>query len=304
VSKKLARLDQRLGDQLYSAAVTTMREALKRAGVKAIVRARSKTMRAAVDRDGLTDTVLAAIGVNADELLDRAFDAYGYDARQWMRLTAAKRRALIAEMYDLADDLDDPGADRRTEAATAVLVGILLAMARNALSSTTPAAEPIVDVPFGAVRVAMRVEQGWDVQPSRSALGVDVVAPRRSVTEELLAHAIDLARPTPDLDALARGDAVNVPVALGGTRPTLVARYEWVHGFWGEPATSFGPHERLDGVEYTDEDRGFKLAADPGEFPYVPVYAPGDHDHCTCNEIVTWEPVGNQVLINKPGGPF
>lgn len=314
VSRQLARLEQRLGDQLYSAAVTTMREALKRAGVKAIVRARSKTMRAAVDREGLTDAILAAIHVNADELLDRAFEAYGFDAAQWIEMAAVKRTELIAKMYGLsAAELQDPAIARRAKEAGVLLVSILLDLARGALPTTTPAEEPHVVLPFGAIRLAMRVEQGWIAQPSASPLGVEVLRPAYTVTEELLSRAIDLSRPLPDLDALARGDAVNVPVELGGEPPTLVARYQWRHAFWGEPVThEFPPHADLDGVEYTDETRGFLLAADPAEWPYVPTYEPGDHDGCTCYEDVLWEPqaegtrepVGNQVLIEKRGGPF
>jgi hypothetical protein len=83
LGKKLARIDQRLADRLYAAAVTTMREALKRAGVKAKVRARNraKDAQAQLDEIGMTDAVLAAINVRADELLDRSFEAYGVDAR-------------------------------------------------------------------------------------------------------------------------------------------------------------------------------------------------------------------------------
>lgn len=305
VSRKLARVDQVLGDQLYSAAVTAMREALRHAGVKAIVRARSKAMRAAIDAEGLTDEVLHAIRVDADELLDRAFEAYGITAREWMRLSAVKRRSLIAQMYDLSEgELTDPGAERRIKASSVILVGVLLGIARRALTNVHPGEDLEIDVPFGAVRVAMKVEQGGEAQPSNSALGVEVRRPQRTVTEELLSKAVDLSRPTPDLDALASGDAINVPSFLGGDEPTLVARYEWIHGFWGEPPTVFGPHLALDRLEYTDESRGTLLAADPNEWPHVQIYEAGDHDGCTCNEVVTWEPVGNQVLINKLGGPF
>jgi hypothetical protein len=184
----------------------------------------------------------------------------------------------------------------------------MLGLAREALSTTTPAEEPRIEVPFGAVRVAMRMNEGWTAQPSGNALGVEVRAPTKSVTETMLAHAIDLSRPTPDLDALARGDAINVPSDLGGEEPTLIARYVWRHAFYGEPPKEFGPHADLDGVEATDDTMGRVYAAPPDEWPYVFQYEPGDHDGCTCELETTWEPeavgtrepVGNQVLIPKP----
>lgn len=292
LGKKLARIDQRLADRLYAAAVTTMREALKRAGVKAKVRARNRAQAAKdqLEAEGMTEAVLAAINVRADELLDRSFEAYGVDAAVWIREANERRRKAIARSWDLDDDeLDDPNEENRVGLAAALLVGLLLGRARGALSSTVPGKEPTVQVPFAVVRTAMRVRDGAQVVPA--ANGVQTIPPKVSPVEALTKQAAERATPLPDLEALARGESVAVD--LEGVVPALVQHFEWVHGYFGEPNQPFEPHLLLDGVEYTEETRGEVLAKDPAEFPAGNfVWSVDDHDSCTCYEIVTWEPAG------------
>lgn len=292
LGKKLARIDQRLADRLYAGAVTTMREALKRAGIKAKVRARNRGNEAKEQLDlvGMTDPVLAAINVRADELLDRSFEAYGTDALDWVKSANRDRRKAIARSWDIDErDLDDHNGDHRAELAVALLVGLLLGRARGALAHTIPGKEPTVSVPFQVVRTAMRVREG--AQPTSDAKGVHIVAPKQSETEGLMRQAAERATPLPDLEALAAG--VDVPVDLEGVVPTLVQHFEWVHGYFGEPASPFEPHLMLDGAEYTEETRDFVLAKDPNEWPEGnSIWSVDDHDSCTCYEIVTWEPAG------------
>jgi hypothetical protein len=291
LAKKLAQIDQRLADKLYAAAVSTMREALRRAGVKAKVRAknRAKDTQARLDAEGMTDPVLAAINVRADELLDRAFEAYGVDAEEWISEANKRRRKAVARAWDLDEvDVDDPNEDNRGALAAALLVGLLLGRARGALSTTTPAKEPTVSVPFAAVRTAMRVRDG--ATPLPGATGLTTVPPARDPVEAMIKGAAERATPLPDLEAIARGE--EIPVDLSGVVPTLVPTYEWVHGYFGEPNAPFEPHLLLDGATYTEETRGEVLAKDPGEFPEGNLlWSVDDHDSCTCYEVVTWEPV-------------
>lgn len=292
LSRKLAQIDQRLADKLYAAAVSTMREALRRAGVKAQVRARNRSVeaKARLVEEGMTEAVLAAINVRADELLDRAFEGYGSDAEAWIVEANLRRRKAIARAWDLhPNDLDDPDEGNRAAQAAAVLVALLLVRARGALPGTTPAAEPTVGVPFALVRSALRVRDGATVVPGPK--GIQVLPARSSPVSRMMAQAAERATPLPDLEALARGEAV--PVDLSGVVPALEPHYEWVHGYFGEPAKPFEPHVLLDGVTYTDQTRGMVLAKDPAEWPEGRYeWSVDDHDSCTCYEIVTWEPAG------------
>lgn len=291
LSRKLAQIDQRLADKLYAAAVSTMREALRRAGVKAQVRARNRSVeaKARLVEEGMTEAVLAAINVRADELLDRAFEGYGSDAEAWIVEANLRRRKAIARAWDLdPEDIEDPDEDNRARTAGALLVLLLLTLGRRALSSTTPGKEPVVALPFATVRTAMRVRDGATAVPGPR--GVETLPPTKDVVGTLIRSAAERATPLPDLDALARGE--EVPVELSGVVPSLVRHYEWVHGYFGEPMSPFEPHLRLDGETYTDETRDEILAKDPAEYPegrYT--WSVDDHDSCTCYEVVTWEPV-------------
>lgn len=293
LGKKLAKIDQRLADRLYAAAVTTMREALRRAGVKAKVRARnrSKESQAQLDSVGMTDSVLAAISVTTDELLDRSFEAFSVDALDWIGRANRDRRKAIAKAWDLGEDeVDDPSEDNRAAQATAILVGLLLGRARGALAVTSPAKEPVVQLPFALVRTAMRVRDGATVVPGPKGT-LQTLPPKRTPVELMTKQAAERATPLPDLEALARGESVAVD--LEGVVPTLVEHFEWVHAYFGEPKTPFEPHLLLDGQTYTEETRGDVLGKDPNEWPegnYV--WSVDDHESCTCYEIVTWEPAG------------
>lgn len=293
LGKRLARIEQQLADRLYQAAQTVMREALQRAGVKARVRAKKRAKQAQLDLEevGMTEAVLAAISVNADELLDRAFSSYQTDAQRWMAEAARKRRKAIAQSWDLdEEELEDENDDSRNVGAAALLTGLLLGAARQALGITSPAREPVVSIPFSMIRTAMRVKDGATVLPSVKG-GFETQPPRVSPVERLMAQAAERATPLPDPAAIARGE--EIPVNLEGVVPTLVANYEWVHGYFGEPNKPFEPHVILDGQTYTDETRGEVLAKDPGEFPEGRFeWSVDDHDSCTCYEVVTWEPAG------------
>jgi len=64
------------------------------------------------------------------------------------------------------------------------------------------------------------------------------------------------------------------------------AAYEWVHNYSGP--RPFEPHETLDGVQFSS----FTTAAlqNPGDFPPVAFFIPGDHDGCVCDYACLWVP--------------
>lgn len=69
-----------------------------------------------------------------------------------------------------------------------------------------------------------------------------------------------------------------------------VSDYTWVTG---DPTRPFEPHSELSGEpfsSFTDE----KLAADPGDWPYVDYYRPGDHLYCQCDFEIQWSEDRNQ----------
>jgi hypothetical protein len=286
LSRDLAVIDQRLGDRLYAIAVTATRDALRRAGVKAVVRAKNRGKTAALETDGLTPAVLAAIGTSPDELLDRAFLSLQDEAEAQIVASNRQRARAIADAFDVdPDDLeDDPQGDQRAKWAAALLAAGLLRRARAALSTAAEFARrllgrgegPIpVPVPFVEVRTAMRVRDGWqviqDIRPGpnltpEADAGITLVPPEHG------SSAID--------DLLGR--------ATGGAQ--FIRLYTWVHSYFGEPAKPFPPHEALDGAEYDDDTRAEVLAADPSEWPYVAVYSVEDHDDCRCWELITYEP--------------
>ena len=54
----------------------------------------------------------------------------------------------------------------------------------------------------------------------------------------------------------------------------------WTHSGSGSP---FGPHFELDGDVYANDEEYFDAAAASSvDFPFVDVYAPGDHVGCGC----------------------
>lgn len=74
---------------------------------------------------------------------------------------------------------------------------------------------------------------------------------------------------------------------LAAFQPEHNAKWEWIHGFYGEPKTPFEPHELLDGTVVTGEDADVdeRLLNDEA-WPEDDFYYPGDHDSCTCDWLL------------------
>lgn len=286
LSKRLAQIDLRLGDRLYAGAVAAMRDALRRAGVKAQVRAKNRGKTATLGH--LTPAVLAAISTTPDELLDRAFVSLRADAHQWILDANKKRAQAVADTFDgdPADLEDDPTADHRAEEAAALLALLLLRRARSALTDVTinPEALQTVPVPFSAIRTAMRVRDGWQT--------LHTITPGPNRTPEADTAAVTMIPPPPGSGAIDE--------LLGKVAPSsnFVRGYEWVHGYFGDPKTPFPPHaDYCDGLTYTDDTRDEVLAADPGEWPYVAVYSTDDHPDCFPAGVIVAGPLARGVAL-------
>lgn len=284
MSARVARLDRLMLTELHASANLAFAEAMRQAGVKITTRARRGSAKAAAAWDvadgRITPALLAAVGVTEQELLDRRFDTFGAAAaatiatrmRQQIRATA---QALGLDPDDTENEYADD-IDQRAAAAAAFLVLALGIIARAALSghTITPATtkgEYSGPVPFGIVRGAWNIAATRAVPPDLSNLG-----------------------PGPaDLDAIreafARAGRTLVADLLAREQVTVIERSTWETG---DPARPFDPHQRLgeEGASWLGDDRGDILAADPGEFPYVEEYEPGDHDGCECLISVSYEP--------------
>lgn len=129
--------------------------------------------------------------------------------------------------------------------------------------------DPLRRVPPGIVRDVMRVAAGASHTGDRLNLDPDL-------------------RPQTAAGAWVGGDGpASGPLALDFIESEfgpLEVTYEWQVG---SPARPFEPHQDLVEVgSYTAEERYELLAADPSDFPFVAVYAAGDHDGCECEEVL------------------
>jgi hypothetical protein len=153
-------------------------------------------------------------------------------------------------------------------------------------------------------------------QTARDLARKKVIAPRRQEPDQF-----DLPLGLPDPDELAQAAAKLVRNALFGADgrvhpvlpstpdrlptvvttdnnpmpPTIEERlaleftvspvYRWEHGFYGEPLRPFDEHEQLDGLETTDREAD-PVLINTGSWPPSDIFAPGDHDGCTCEWVV------------------
>lgn len=290
LSEKLNRADRRLTTRLHAATETALAEALRSVGVKLNSRANAtmKRSRAAAARVAsataeaagtITPALLAAAGVTEQELLDRRFDALAATATGW--IVASEVRKLRATATALGLDPDQVEAEnaervnRRALAAAAFLAAGLAVLARRALSGhaltpeTTAEGEFAGPVPFGLIRGA------WNIAAT-GAVGTpfDESGPGPAPIEQLATR-------------MERAGQTIAEELLAEHVGPVIAIKTWAHG---EPDRPFPPHEDLNGASWTDADHGDILAADPGEWPYVEEYEPGDHDGCTCWIDTSYEP--------------
>lgn len=279
MSQVVNQTDRRTMLRLHSAATVALQEALRQAGVKLTVKARTKPARAALDAAAgrYTPAVLAAVGVTEQELLDKRFDTFENYAVALIATAERKKLAAAARAVGV-----DPGEveaeygatiDKRALAAAGMMAASLGILARSALSGHTITAESAKGefsgpVPFGIIRNAVTVASRGATVPL-----VDETGPGPAAVDELAGKLTDIGSSLVE-DLL---DTVGVQVQLRSTWSV------------GDPDRPFEPHQNLDGVSWVDTQPD-ELNADPGEFPYVDVYQPGDHDGCQCSLDTEYEP--------------
>jgi hypothetical protein len=281
LNKTVNTTNQRLMVRLHTAATVALNEALRQAGVKVNVKARTKAARAALDAAGNDlRPVIAALGLTEQDLLDHRFDTFAAMAAGLIATAERKKLAAAARMLGLDPaDLEaqyGETIDTRSVASAGLMVTGLTALAIGAMSGHAVTAESVQGefsgpVPFGIVRQAFDVASRGAAVPGLSdgvgpapidELSQALVGAGQSIVEELLAAHADEIGPTQ-------------------TRTTWVV---------GDPERPFEPHQALDGVSWVG-DYPEELAADAGDWPYVDVYEPGDHDGCQCELTEEAEPV-------------
>lgn len=271
----LLAIDRELRTRLTVAADDAMTRALERAGNRLRTKVSADLRRTigelpADRRAGMLGPALvAAAGVDEDDLLAGAFDELERQFRQWSEqaggdaievahrisggFSTYERQALKLRM---ADDLDE---------AWGWMKEALTSLAAAKLYDPTP------DIGFGEFDPTSKVPTGLVRQAMARAGG------QKAFT-------------TDGQDAWVALDAEGRPAGGIGTGRTIgqaltekgVGRegYRWVYGA-GFRRTNFPPHLRLDGVTFENFDD--PVLAVSGSFPARDFYMPGDHAGCQCD---------------------
>ncbi len=250
---RLARRRAAFGRELLAAGRLAYAQALRRAESKIRNRAQRRSAAAkqavvVLDEGGSTAPLLAALGLDEQELLHQAFALYGDQAAQMIAAYDGDVRALLDGAGLSASDVW-PDSEDRNAAALGYLVAGFEASAAQRLG-TAP------------------------LDPSEIPESLNLLAPA-SIVAAAVAVASGRARATLPGEF---GDAPElVPVEEPGLEEQIVGRlapgrplvWQWVHGFYGQPDQAFPPHAALDGHQTLEPDN---LA-----------FHPGDHRGCSCS---------------------
>lgn len=298
--ERLARIRRDGVRQLLAGAEIAFAEAMRHAGVRATTKARNRsgqsmarTVATAYETHQSLAPFFAALGVTESDLLAGSFASYEEQARRWLE-------ARQAERADAAGDYvrDDDGADERITAAAAFLAAALLALARRRILSgqdpidLSSPGEVAGAIPTQLAVQALRIADGLAVAtPAATADLIPAVSILTNVAslEQLVFDGLR-ERLTLNAELAATPDALEqILTGLGG-ESGAGHEYRWVHGFYGDPKTTFEPHVRLDGEEFIDTESDPRLVND-GDWPETTFFYPGDHLGCTC-ELVLQVPYG------------
>lgn len=276
---RLAAIDHHLRQRLLTAADAAMRRTLERAGAKL----RTKALRASIITQDVIDRVpnervaahlgaalVADVGVDLDDLLEGSFDDLRDRFESWTSRAQAQALGEISRAAPLPADqlraLEARQAEDRS-AAWVLLVGLLKRQAREVLFDPTPSGPEVgefdgtVTVQAGIIRQALSRAGGASGPTTRG--GAILVGPA-----ELPAGGV------------ATGPAVIDTLATIQIRTT---GYEWVYGDPGSRQSNFEPHEALDGIGFSSFQD--PVLANPGSWPPVAYFSPGDHFGCQCDFV-------------------
>jgi hypothetical protein len=285
-SKKLNDIDRDVRTRIHQGVNDQMRRTLERAGAKV----RSKLQASAAGRNWLRDNMISnltlANGCLADRLPRDVKMAAGLDESQLIESSWDELSTLWDEW--LAD------GDSAILRQIARMTGIDI----NRMFAQSDALKAAADEGWGFIRGRLTEMATSYLSDAAIDAGEEVVAGSSLVDMGVVRRALAFAGGSGSTDQASAGINVGDDMSVGvmpqlSTGPIVtdtlegagldVAGYTWQHGFTSNP---FGPHEDLDGVEFsswTDE-----VLANDGDFPDVAFFMPGDHDGCSCDFYVNW----------------
>jgi hypothetical protein len=281
LSRRLLAIDRTLRERLQAAADAALARALERAGNRLRSRANgnpeARTAAAGVPGErvaaAMGRTIVAALGVEEQELLAEAFDRFRGQYTEWTLAAAEEAIDTAAAIAGLSRT--DPNVmrlvaalrDHFTEAVELSWPGLeaeLLTIAEGNLYDPDPSTPELGEIPVTTV----------PPQPLRNAL---------AVAGGLAADATGL----PPLSGLTSGQLLSA--FLRDTGGSTVTEYEWSYGISARP---FLPHQRLDGMVFTNwDDQRLSTAGTGGEW-VGGSFAPGDHRGCHCDFMPIWSDGG------------
>jgi hypothetical protein len=275
IGSELLDLERGVRHRLQVAADAEMTRTLERVGAK--LRRKAGQRGAVADLVRGVDNALVAQAVGPklieqwgftnDQLLDGSFLALYPKWEGWT--SQAQRRIVTIANREGADLSPDEYVAQNEQARVEgwqILLSGLTSLAALRLYDPNPVAPPLGEVdllstvPVGIIRGALSRAGGSNGQLTDSGA---------MLTEDSMGRQIATGGLTTGPDAMQA-------LAEAGLTPS---GFMWSTG---GPDRPFEPHDALDGQDFTDwNDEA--LAADPGEFPFVSVYAPGDHAGCCCD---------------------
>lgn len=295
VLRQLSRARQSVGTKLITEAQAAYESALRAGGLKVKTRARGRAPRgvasravSAVDAREPLAPILAAVGITELELVDTAFDTFRTRALAELGRYRQRVAAVLAQhgLQEVPSGIEPETIEAGVDYIVAGLTSMVRARLLAGDEAILAAAQ---DLRFLAPRA-----------PRRRGGFIDEQLPGLPDPDELAGAAARLVR---NALAVTEGRAsMTMPTTPDGMptttftieSPSLQERisadlgvspnWTWVHGFYGEPATVFEPHEALDGFTTTDREHDPELANLEG-WPDVDVYAPNDHPGCTCEWV-------------------
>lgn len=294
LSRKLVEIDRDLRARLQTAANAAMLRQLERAGAKLRSKvAKDETLRQKISNRPneraaafIGEAALTAAGVSATDLLGGDWSALQQQFHRWTE--AAQKRALgVAVAMGVTSDAAasaNAAQSQARDAGWAMLSGALTGLSQTLLYNpdpNTPAGSwgdlnPDTLVPTGTIRAALGIAGGAD--PATVSAGADGTLSTDGFVGQI-----------------GTGDTISGLLSDAGGE---VAQWQWQHA--GTAQNPFGPHEDLDGVEFTSFDDD--VLANSEGFPEAEYYFPSDHDGCLCDAQPLWDFPGNPLNDSSDGG--
>lgn len=272
---RLAMIEQGLIDRLLAAADSELRQALDRAGSRIVAAGRKRTAGESVRQliaahpkhelaSRLGQTLLAAIGLTTDSVLDDAFDSL---EDRWLTWTERAQRAALAAIIEegraISEEDDEELAARMDEDRRAGWAALSAALVATATSRLFAPDQPHA---LGERDSSLLVQPG----AVRDALSIAGGGPRPGGASEIA------------VSGAGRGGLLSGETVSAMFRAAAVEELGWVW-VYGDPSSRsmpFEPHMELDGLTFPSwEDPAL---ANSAEFPETEFFYPGDHLGCQC----------------------